>query len=108
LRIACSSVFSASVRSAIEILLALGLFLELVDRGEIHLAEALDPAGHVGEVLLPGAHRGFGYEAQQHGVELESRGGELLEQRLAANTRLLGGQRGGTDGVPCILDARLG
>ena len=48
--IACSSVSSAlgQIRElAVEIFLALGLLLQLIDGGEVHLAELLDVPAHL-------------------------------------------------------------
>src|SRR6185436_1242965 len=74
---------------AVQVFLALGLVLELVDGREVHLPEALDLAGDFREIRLPGGHVRFRRHLLIHRGELELRSFELLQQRLAPDLELL-------------------
>ena len=94
-RMACSSVSSAlgEVRElAVEVFLALGLLLQLVDGGEVHLAELLDVRLHALQRVFPDGHAGVGGQALLDLRQLEARGGELLRDGLATHARFLRGE----------------
>ena len=74
---------------AVEILLALRLFLELIDGGEIDLTEPLDVGARLLQGLLPGRYGGRRVEVGQHLGELATGLRELLGQGRAAHVRLL-------------------
>ena len=63
---------------AVEVILALRLLLQFIDRGEIDLAELLDVAAHLGEHLLPLGHVGRRLQVLQDVGEHELRGRKLL------------------------------
>ena len=73
----------------VEVFLALARFLELVDGGEIHLAQLLEVGARVVQRLFPGRHRGIGRETRENFGEVEARGGELLDDAFATHARFL-------------------
>src|SRR5690606_37382217 len=75
--------FGEILELAIEVFLALGLFLELVDRSQIHLAEPLDLLRQLRERLLPCTDLRFRRHLLVEGRQIELRRLELFEQRLA-------------------------
>src|SRR6185312_14273816 len=83
----------------IEVLLALAVLRELVDRREIDLAELPDRGASLGEPLLPGERIGIGGESLLDLLEREPRRRELLRERLAAHSNLLRAQA-------CLLHGR--
>ena len=74
----------------IQIGLALVLRGELIDRGQIDLAELFDVQAQLLEPLLPGLRLRVRVEIREHGAELTTRSRELLEQSLASHARGLG------------------
>src|SRR5690606_19189110 len=74
---------------SVEVFLALGLLLELIDRGEIHLTEPLDLAGKLGEAALPFGDIRLWRHFLVDLLQIELRGAELLEQRFAPHLQLL-------------------
>src|SRR5579863_182751 len=96
------------VELPIQVLLALGLLLELVDRGEVDLAEPLDARARLGEPVLPCRDRRIGREGLLHFRELEARLRELLGERLAPDTVLLRGEPRRLHGFPRLADPTLG
>ena len=64
---------------AVEVFLALGLFLELVDGRQVHLAQLLEVAAGR-QRLFPGWRRRHRPRAREDLGQLETRGGELLDQ----------------------------
>ncbi len=50
---------------AIEVFLALGLLLELVDRGKVDLAQLLEIRARARQGFFPGGHGGVGGEARE-------------------------------------------
>src|SRR5690606_19061785 len=83
-----TSLFRAEL--SVEILLPLGLLLELVDRGEVDGAEPLDLALNRLEVLVPCSSRRLRRQLGQHLLELEARLVELLDDGLEPHLRLPG------------------
>ena len=73
----------------VEVLLALGLLLQLVDRRQVDGAETLDPFGDFHELLIPREDGRILGERGRHPLEIELGRRKLLDQRLAADTRLL-------------------
>src|SRR6476660_5900757 len=55
----------------IQVFLALRLFLELIDRSEIHLTQSFDLLSHVDQRLFPGDHVRFRSHFLIHGFQLE-------------------------------------
>src|SRR6056297_2392529 len=74
----------------VEVLLALGLFLEFVDRGEIDGPEPLDAGAELVQVLFPDLGRGILLHLLEDRLQLEAGSGELLGHAFAAHPYLLG------------------
>ena len=74
---------------AVEVFLALARFLQLVDGGEVHLAQLLEIGAGAVQRLFPGRHRRIGGEAREDFGEVEARGGELLDDAFATHARFL-------------------
>ena len=92
---------------AVEVFLALGLFLEFIDGREVDLAEPLDLLARLGEALLPGGDVRLRHETRSDVRQLEARRRELLEQRLAAQAQLLNRELHVLEQVAGVLDRSL-
>ena len=84
---------------AVQVFLALGLLLELIDRGEIHLAQPRHVGTHGAELVLPARRVRIRRQRRDDLREFMLGGHELLGERLAANPALLGRQARLFDGV---------
>jgi hypothetical protein len=92
----------------VEVFLALAGLLELVDGGQVHLAQLLEVDARRVQRFFPGRDRGVRGETGEDLGELETRGGELLRQALAAHARFLRGHARLFDTGARLVDARLG
>jgi hypothetical protein len=92
----------------VQVFLALGLFLELVDRRQVHRAEALDLAGDFREVRLPRRDVRLRRHLLVDRREIELRRLELLEQRFAPDLQLLRRHAYVFEACTCDFDRRFG
>ncbi len=92
---------------AVEVLLALGLLLQLIDRGEIHLAELLQVDAHLRERLLPLRHARLFREPRVNLRKLEARLGKLLGEALPPDPGFLGGHAGRFHRLAGLIDELL-
>src|SRR5690606_37265953 len=91
----------------VEVLLALGLLLELVDRGEVDRAKALNLALDRLERLVPRRRRRVFRELREHLLELEAGFLKLLGHGLEADLRLPGREPHPISGLSSSRDGLL-
>ncbi len=91
----------------IEVFLALGLLGQLLDGGKVDRAEPLDLSRDLGERRFPGGCTRLGRDLRPDVVELEPRGRELLEHRVAPQLGLLHREADLLEGLARGVDGRL-
>ena len=92
----------------VEVLLALGLFPELVDRGQVDLAEPLDLLAGLAESHFPVRTVASAVSPAVVTAELEPRCRKLLEQRLATHPQLLHREPHAVEQLARLADPPLG
>ncbi len=93
---------------ALQILLAFGLLLQLIDGGEIDLAEARHFRAQLVDLVLPRRHARIRRQALGDLRQLVLGGRELFGQRLAPHAALLRRHARLLDGIARLGDPRFG
>ncbi len=83
-------------------------FFQLIDGGEIHLAQLLEVGPCAVQRLFEGRHRRVGRETCEDFGQVESRGGELFNDTFATHSRFLRFQARLFHRLARCIDARLG